>query len=462
MDSSSGITTLGMRLREARRARGLSQEALAKPEFTKSYVSAVERGKARPSLKALELMAGRLGIPPGELLAAPRPPIDEPDIPALDEDLAYQLDHLKMLLHRQQFTAARDLLASAEDDYVPYLGGMRLATRYRFHRIRALIYLHSNEPGPALADLATALDLAGQLGDPQEVERTRNVLGSAYYMQDYPQQALDLHTTCLHAIHTGVVKDLNLKLNIYSNLANDYWALGQFAQAARIYHEALQISADLDNPERQAAIQWGLSISYRSQGDLNRAKLYAARALALYDLAANRRESGQMHYNLAAILTERGEHAEAERHLDAARDLLDAREQPLLVSMLYQHYADLARSRQDLATAREYAQQSVALSQPLYDPVPGSPHPPPEHANAARTYCQALRMLGLLEEQLGQAAAADAAFVRALEVAHSTEYLESAASIHFDYAEVLAARGAHQQAAPHYQAAITSERRSWR
>jgi transcriptional regulator with XRE-family HTH domain len=34
---------LGARLRAARKARGLTQEALAGPEFTKSYVSAVER-----------------------------------------------------------------------------------------------------------------------------------------------------------------------------------------------------------------------------------------------------------------------------------------------------------------------------------------------------------------------------------------------------------------------------------
>jgi transcriptional regulator with XRE-family HTH domain len=57
------LATLGERLRQARLERGLSQDALAQPEFTKSYVSAVERGKARPSLKALELMARRLGIP---------------------------------------------------------------------------------------------------------------------------------------------------------------------------------------------------------------------------------------------------------------------------------------------------------------------------------------------------------------------------------------------------------------
>ena len=63
--------TLGGRIRTARRARHLSQDQVAQPEFTRSYVSAVERDKARPSLKALRLMAARLGTTAAELLEEP-------------------------------------------------------------------------------------------------------------------------------------------------------------------------------------------------------------------------------------------------------------------------------------------------------------------------------------------------------------------------------------------------------
>ena len=45
----SRLDALGQRLRAARRERKLSQEALAQPEFTKSYISAVEgEGTAFP------------------------------------------------------------------------------------------------------------------------------------------------------------------------------------------------------------------------------------------------------------------------------------------------------------------------------------------------------------------------------------------------------------------------------
>src|SRR3954469_9751580 len=93
----STLDTLGQRLRAARHERGMSQEQLAQPEFTKSYVSAVERGKARPSLKALDLMSRRLGMPMTELLAAPGPTEAVPDLDALNSQLVGGLDQAELL-----------------------------------------------------------------------------------------------------------------------------------------------------------------------------------------------------------------------------------------------------------------------------------------------------------------------------------------------------------------------------
>src|SRR4051794_21753482 len=100
------LDSLGERLRKARKDRGLSQEKLAQPEFTKSYVSAVERGKARPSLKALTLMAGRLQLPVTDLLADATPVGDLPDLLALGRGLEVELDHANILLNTNQASEA--------------------------------------------------------------------------------------------------------------------------------------------------------------------------------------------------------------------------------------------------------------------------------------------------------------------------------------------------------------------
>src|SRR5947199_3337849 len=99
------LTSLGDRLRAARKERGMSQEMLAQPEFTKSYVSAVERGKARPSLKALDLMSRRLGIPMDVLLATPAPDVATPDLPTLEAALLYDLAQAELLTRAHQADA---------------------------------------------------------------------------------------------------------------------------------------------------------------------------------------------------------------------------------------------------------------------------------------------------------------------------------------------------------------------
>jgi transcriptional regulator with XRE-family HTH domain len=61
--------SFGKRLRELRKQRGLSQEALAhKAELDRSYVGGAERGEYNISLLNMCLLAGALGIPPHELL----------------------------------------------------------------------------------------------------------------------------------------------------------------------------------------------------------------------------------------------------------------------------------------------------------------------------------------------------------------------------------------------------------
>ena len=53
---------IGRELRRQRRARGLTQASLGAP-LTRGFISAVERGKAVPSIPALALLADRLDVP---------------------------------------------------------------------------------------------------------------------------------------------------------------------------------------------------------------------------------------------------------------------------------------------------------------------------------------------------------------------------------------------------------------
>lgn len=65
-------TQLGINVRSLRQASGLSQEAFAdKCGFARSYMSRIERGLSNPSIDALEVFAGALGVPVSNLLGKP-------------------------------------------------------------------------------------------------------------------------------------------------------------------------------------------------------------------------------------------------------------------------------------------------------------------------------------------------------------------------------------------------------
>src|SRR5579864_6960154 len=60
--------SVGEKLRAARVAQHYTQSQLAAPDFSVSYISAIERGQIQPSLRALEILAGRLGLTSTQLL----------------------------------------------------------------------------------------------------------------------------------------------------------------------------------------------------------------------------------------------------------------------------------------------------------------------------------------------------------------------------------------------------------
>src|ERR1700731_5048387 len=108
---------VGTNIREVRTKLGMTQAQLAAPEFSISYISAIERGKIRPSLKALSILAKRLDVPlafllegsPGgaaEARAEGYSPADSGPDQRIDVDLLQAF----VLLQQHQYTRASELL----------------------------------------------------------------------------------------------------------------------------------------------------------------------------------------------------------------------------------------------------------------------------------------------------------------------------------------------------------------
>src|ERR671936_932393 len=59
---SSLVESVGQRLRRLRSERGLSQRELSEPGVSYAYISRIEAGARTPSVKALRMLARKLGV----------------------------------------------------------------------------------------------------------------------------------------------------------------------------------------------------------------------------------------------------------------------------------------------------------------------------------------------------------------------------------------------------------------
>ena len=92
-DSMHGA--IGKRIRQARQARGMTLEQLGGGELSRSFLSLVERGRSRISLRALAIVANRLELPIRYFIEGP-----EPD--AVDGEL--DTDALEWSVHVRQLS----------------------------------------------------------------------------------------------------------------------------------------------------------------------------------------------------------------------------------------------------------------------------------------------------------------------------------------------------------------------
>lgn len=450
MTTSSDLppNSVGRWLWQARLRASLTPAELGAPEFSKRFVLAVERGTLQPSALTLEWFAGRLGVSLPESLGVRATPSGP--IALLEEDLAYQIVHARRERDNGRAAVSLAVLQAAECMYADRWPEFQAYTRYRLYYGRAVSHSRQGSQACALADLDRASLLTAYFdGGAQAAEQVRNARGGVLYQQELFGSALEQHLLCRRAIEQGVVQDWNLKLLIFSNLANDYLALNEIEGAIATYKEALAVLDEVSNQERQAAIYWGLSLAHKTQQDLFRAKLYARKALDLYEAHSNPADLALMRVNMAELHIEWGEGAEAEQLLDAAIGFGEVSGHVNVLSQAYEHKAHLALYRGALDQAAEWAAQSVRYIAAAQ--VDGAADTVPAHMQ--RTYIRSLRVAGLVAERQGDPAQADTWFHQAVAVARLMEPSEVADELYTTYADILSARGAHPAAVNYLRAA---------
>src|SRR5258706_3989280 len=171
--------TVGPRLRAARLAKKYTQSQLAKPDFSISYISAIERGQIQPSLRALAILAARLGLPStylltvntaedttdGSLLSGPRRLNEVIEMELLEAEVAIQQDAIQEAIELLQQLATKDLKQQQQARLYYLLGAA-------YRQIRQ--YEESKE------HLSKAAQLAQDSGNNLISAHVNGLLGSVY------------------------------------------------------------------------------------------------------------------------------------------------------------------------------------------------------------------------------------------------------------------------------------------
>jgi tetratricopeptide (TPR) repeat protein len=423
---------VGTNIREVRTKLGLTQAQLAAPEFSISYISAIERGKIRPSLKALSILAKRLDVPltfllegspagAAEARAVGYSPADSGPDQRIDVDLL----QANVLVFQHQYDQAAEVLAPIQPE--------RITTDqvYRLYLLRGQIHLGLNEYQEAVVDLRAAVTQGEGLNDIEYIERARNLLGRAYFLLYNYTLAMENHLRCNSAIESGHINDPVFALDVYSNLANDYFRHGDLEKAVNFYHKALETLEGMNRDSKSFAQKYmEVGQHYKSVSKLTIAHDYMMKSLAIYEMRDEQRLVGLTHQRLGKTLERQNDLDAAENEYREAIEIEQELDDDVSASICHTSLAELLLKRGKTAEAEKEAQEALNFANKSGD---------------AQTQGQALIALAQIRHSANDYPGADQLFTQALELLDASNAHEITAGAYFRYANLLEQRGEVQR-----------------
>ena len=409
---SSRTATLGERVRAARREACLTQGQVAGAELTKGFISQVETGQVRPSIRSLQLIAGRLGRPLDYFLG--------------DEPLA---DSKRFTFHRlaaeaalerggwseavDHATQSRDLASQRSDKAVAL-------------RLLAAAALGSGSSEDAFDRITTALDLLDPAGDADEICRLLYLRGSAYVQARQLVAACEAFEGARDLVERSEITDPRLRARIAVALGTCYRRLGRPTKALEAYHQGQAIASRSSELRLAAQGMMGAAVSHYDAGELDSAIASYERALELFERVADSGFELSVLQSLAAVHVELGELDEARtlaERVHSRAEMIGASERLPIADTI------LAR----IALAQGQAADALALATTAAGALAA--------AGDRRQQADALRVIGAANGALGQVAPADRAYRAAIRTLLELDDRVDLATVATEYSRLLRSRG---------------------
>ena len=332
---------VGGRIREARSRAGLTQAALAGDRYTKAYVSALENGLIKPSVKALDYLASRLGTTPGWLMSS-----DAPTWTRLEADLEL---------------ASGDWQKAA-DAYAELLHGVTDRTQ-RAEVLRGLAEAQArlDHGAEAVRAASESVELFEAAGRDVDAALASYWLAAGLYYQDNVAESKAILTVILGKVRAGLKVEPDFKLRLLMAMSSNESREANH-QTALAYLEEVRGLADTLDDRRRAAFLFDLAYSYCESGDFEAAIRTGYASLALYAASNTTTEMAKVENEMALAHLGAGSLVRA-AELAASADarfvqLGDDRQR----AHVLETQSQIAAARGDWAEALRLSGESIALA----------------------------------------------------------------------------------------------------
>ena len=318
----------------------LTQRQLAEGRYTAAYISALERGLAKPSMAALTFLSERLGVSVPDLVAEERPAAGR-----LEADLLMAAGKAQEALDRYDA-----LLEAAGDD-------RRVRAELLRGRAEALYRLGKGHE--AIGPAAEAAQLFDALASPADAAMARYWLAGAHYQENNPAEARGILQELLARDRAGLTVAPDFRFRLLAALGNTEAWDGETERALTYMEEARSLSSEITLRQRAAFLS-GMALQYLRLGDFERSIRVGHESLALYQAADLEREGAALEINLALTFIKLSNLERAGEHLERASEIALRYEDRRLESDVAEAEAQLALERGDEAKARERSAAALA------------------------------------------------------------------------------------------------------
>ncbi len=279
-------SSVGRRIRARRTELGLSLAQLGGEELSRSFLSLVESGRSRISLRALAIVAERLESPLSYFL--------EDEEGARVTDL--MRDYAEIELERDRPDEAIKILETKPARYGSDATGQWLLGR---------AYLQKQDHQQAAKALERALALAEARHDNDLAGEISYSLGMCHYTANNYEAALAICRSGLEKALNG--ENSGLQVRLFIAIGHCLYVLNRSPEAISHYERAQELLDGVYDLAKIGAVFSAMSLTARKMGDLDAALRYSKRSVATYRLRRDWKLVANELNNMAMRYKERGE-----------------------------------------------------------------------------------------------------------------------------------------------------------